>query len=498
MRLLTIDIQRLLTLLQYNENDPLLFNSGFFLFFYLLFLVMYAATHRFLQLRVYLLSLFSLYFFYKTCGWYVGFIILAAVVDYGISHAIYDCKNKSLKRWLLTASICLNVGLLFYFKYTNFFISILNSTTFTHLTPLKLILPIGISFYTFENLSYTVDVYQGTIPPVKRWIDYLFFLSFFPKLMMGPIVRAADFIPQIYQKTVVTRRQVGEGLYLITAGIIKKVIISDYINANYTMYIFESPVQHTGLECLLAVYTYAIVIYCDFSGYSDMAIGMAKWIGFDININFTSPYTSKSIVEFWRRWHISLSTWLKDYIYIPLGGNRSTTIKTYRNLLLTMIIGGLWHGASWNFVFWGMLHGAALAFERWRNHTYQWKYLIPLPYSTRATQALSCLLTFHFVCLCWIFFRCSTFEESREMISQIIFHFQGQVFKTLVAGYLPVMLLLLTAVGLHLIPTHTENKYKQWLTNTPISWKILYFFLVLTVAIACKQTDTIRPIYLQF
>jgi D-alanyl-lipoteichoic acid acyltransferase DltB (MBOAT superfamily) len=186
----------------------------------------------------------------------------------------------------------------------------MNDIGHTEINLLKLALPVGISFYTFENLSYTLDVYDGKVKPLNKFIDYLFFLSFFPKLMMGPIVRAKDFLPQIAKQPVVTKKQVGEGLYLITAGIIKKVIISDYINANFVRVIFDNPSAHTGAECLMALYGYAMVIYCDFSGYSDMAIGMAKWIGFEININFLSPYQSSSITEFWKRWHISLSSWL--------------------------------------------------------------------------------------------------------------------------------------------------------------------------------------------
>ena len=287
-----LDMNKLLDILLYHEKDPLLFNSAFFLFYFSTFLLVYTLTFRFNAFRVYLLTVFSLYFFYKTCGWYVGFILVTAVFDYQIGKTIYHCHKMTLKKFWLVMSVIFNLGLLIYFKYTNFFIGILNDFAHQELNPLKLILPIGISFYTFENLSYTIDVYKGEFKPVNRFVDYLFFLSFFPKLMMGPIVRAADFIPQINKEPLVTDRQVGEGLYLITSGIVKKVIISDFINANYVIHVFDNPSVHTGIECLLAIYGYAMVIYCDFSGYSDMAIGMAKWMGFEININFLSPYQS--------------------------------------------------------------------------------------------------------------------------------------------------------------------------------------------------------------
>jgi D-alanyl-lipoteichoic acid acyltransferase DltB (MBOAT superfamily) len=271
-----ISLRRFFEVLQYNEKEPLVFNSGFFFVFFALFLLVYLTLYKKDVLRIYFLTAFSLYFFYKASGWYVVFILIAAVFDFNVSQLIYKTVNKRNKNILLVFSICLNLGLLFYFKYTDFFIGILNDAAHLKINPIKLILPVGISFYTFENLSYTVDVYRGTFKPVTRFIDYLFFLSFFPKLMMGPIVRASDFIPQIYRKPFVDEDRLGEGLYLISSGILKKMVISDYLNANYVMYIFSDPSKHTGIECLFAVYCYAMVIYCDFSGYSDMARGIAK------------------------------------------------------------------------------------------------------------------------------------------------------------------------------------------------------------------------------
>ncbi len=492
-----IDIHKLLDTLLYHEKDPLLFNSSLFLFFFGLFLLMYVIGYRFAKLRIYMLTLFSLYFFYKTCGWYVAFILVAAVFDYNISHSIYKTENKAHKKTMLVFSIIVNLGLLFYFKYTNFFIGIINDFGTNNINYLKLILPVGISFYTFENLSYTIDVYRGIFKPVNKFIDYLFFLSFFPKLMMGPIVRAADFIPQINREPLISEKQVGEGLYLITAGIIKKVIISDYINANYVINIFDNPSAHSGIECLMAVYGYAIVIYCDFSGYSDIAIGIAKWMGFDININFLSPYQSANITEFWRRWHISLSSWLKDYLYIPLGGSRKGVFNTYRNLFITMLVGGFWHGASWNFIFWGALHGGALAVEKLRN-SFGRKQLLILPYSPKATKVASIIITFHFVCLGWIFFRCDTFSDSWIMLKQIATNLQPKLLKPLLEGYTSVFILLSIAVILHAFNAKTEDDFKQLLIKMPLPFKIMYFFICVYVAIQLKQSTTIKPIYLQF
>jgi D-alanyl-lipoteichoic acid acyltransferase DltB (MBOAT superfamily) len=492
-----IDIHKLFSELTYNPKEPLLFNSSFFLLFFGFFLSVYLVLYKKNTARIYFLTIFSLYFFYKTCGWYVVFILIAAVADYNISHFIYDAKSKTRKKILLITSIILNLGLLFYFKYTNFFIGLVNDFSNLQISPLKLILPVGISFYTFENLSYTVDVYRGKFKPVNRFIDYLFFLSFFPKLMMGPIVRAFDFIPQINREPFVSNQQVGEGLYLLCSGIIKKIIISDYINANYVMYIFDDPSKHTGVECLLAVYCYAMVIYCDFSGYSDMARGIAKWIGFDININFLSPYQSSSITEFWRRWHISLSSWLRDYLYIPLGGSKKGKFNTYKNLFITMLLGGFWHGASWNFIFWGALHGCGLALDKVRMNLAK-KLKLPFKIPVIVRKIIGIIITFNFVCFCWIFFRCTSFHDSWAMIGQIFFNFRLDVLHSLLENYGNVFLLLLLAFVLHFIPINAEQKFQGCLNRLSLPFKIAYLLICIYIAIQLKQAEAIKPIYLQF
>ena len=492
-----ISLKKLFDLLKYNPKEPLLFNSGFFFIFFGLFLLVYLMLYKKDVLRIYFLTAFSLYFFYKASGWYVVFILIAAVFDYNISHMIYEEANKRKKNVLLVLSVCLNLGLLFYFKYTNFFIDVLNDAASLKINPVKLILPVGISFYTFENLSYTVDVYRGTFKPVTRFIDYLFFLSFFPKLMMGPIVRAADFIPQIYKKPFVDENQLGEGLYLICSGVIKKMVISDYLNANYVMYIFDGPAKHTGIECLFAVYCYAMVIYCDFSGYSDMARGIAKWIGFDININFLSPYQSSNITEFWRRWHISLSTWLKDYLYIPLGGSRRGKFNTYKNLFITMLLGGFWHGASWNFIFWGALHGIALALDKVRM-TIAKTLKLPFRLPGGLSKAIGIIVTFHFVCFCWIFFHCNTFSDSWVMIHQIFFNFRADVAGDLWANYRSVFIVLVLASVLHSIPVKFENRFQYKIGRLSLPVMVSYFLVCMYIAIQFKQAHAIKPVYLQF
>jgi alginate O-acetyltransferase complex protein AlgI len=490
----------LLQALQYNAHDPLLFNSAFFLFFFFFFFVVYQFIYKKTLLRIIIVSAFSLYFFYKACGWYVCCIIIAAIVDYNLSNRIYTSTHKKNKKALLLVSIIANLGLLFFFKYTNLFIDTMNSLAIGKIEPLQLLLPIGISFYTFENVSYTVDVYQGKFKPVQSFWDYLFFLSFFPKLMMGPIVRAADFVPQIRKKIVVSPQQLSEGVYLIASGIFKKMIIADYIYGNYVERIFDNPSRYSGVECVAGVYGYALVIYGDFSGYSDMALGMGKWMGFEINKNFDAPYQSKSITEFWRRWHISLSSWLKDYLYIPLGGNKLGKLRQYINLFITMLLGGLWHGASWNFVFWGGLHGTALGMDKFKNELLErHQKLKRLVTRYRKVFAmLGILVTFHFVCFCWIFFKTNSFADSWNMLHQITYNFNGSITLSLLTAYSSVFVLMAIGFILHYIPPQKELKFIQWLTAKSMTYKVAFLLAIILVAIQMKQAQPILPVYLQF
>jgi alginate O-acetyltransferase complex protein AlgI len=380
--------------------------------------------------------------------------------------------------------------LLFYFKYTNFFFDLWNDLSFSKASPLNLILPIGISFYTFENLSYTIDVYRGEFKPVRNFLDYLFFLSFFPKLIMGPIVRAADFIPQISKPYTLEPNDFEKGFFLICAGLVKKIVISDYINANFVQYIFDDPSRHTGLECLLAVYGYALVIYCDFSGYSDIAIGLARWTGFRIPDNFNAPYKSTSITEFWRRWHISLSSWLRDYLYIPLGGNRKGKFRTYVNLFVTMVLGGFWHGASWNFLIWGALHGGMLAVDKkraqwWRPQAKAWKLV-------------GGLLTFHFLCFCWIFFKSDTLQSSMMMLRQIFGNFDAAGIVALLAAYYPVCMMIALGYILHLLPEKLPERMMISQPKRSLAFYVVIFVLVIVICLQVKTSEQIMPVYLQF
>ena len=544
----TFDWNAFLQQFLYDSKNPLLFNNGFFVYFFTLFILLFFALRNHHKARRYVFCLFSLYFFYKASGWFVGLVLISAVVDFFLSNAIYREESKSKKKFLLVLSILFNLGMLFYFKYTDFFIEISNSLFDTNFNPLNLILPIGISFYTFENLSYTVDVYRGEFKPANKFSDYLLFLAFFPKLMMGPIVRAHDFVPQINEPYVISERDFAKGFFLIISGLIKKLVISDYITLNMVDYMFDNPALHTGVENLMAVYGYAMVIYCDFSGYSEIAIGIALWLGFKIPPNFMSPYQSLNITEFWRRWHISLSTWLKDYLYIPLGGNRNFSIASFIfvggflvgsfimgvelfhlsnlwaavisavlllifiipavitrktsgiaanfNLLTTMLLGGFWHGASWNFIIWGAIHGVGLGIHK------IWMLLTDKSFAafnqSRIYKIISGILTFHFVCFAWIFFKAEDLEIAKEMIYQIFNNFDISVFGPFYDNYKGVVWMILVAMVLHLIPDNMADKVIARTKTIPMVVYILVFFLFLILYGYFKSAEQVMPIYLQF
>ncbi|HCX60584.1 MAG TPA: membrane-bound O-acyltransferase family protein, partial [Candidatus Cloacimonas sp.] len=328
-------LNQILASLNYNPQNPLLFNSSFFLFFFIVVLLLYPLLANHYRSRTWYLLLVSLFFYFKTSGLFVILLLITAAINFGFGHAIYYSKGRSAKRWWLFCSLIWNLGSLGYFKYTNFIIDTINQISGGSLPAMDIFLPIGISFFTFQTWSYTLDIYFGNLKPIHSFKDFAFFVSFFPQLVAGPIVRANYFIPQINKKLNLDKDAIARALVLIFAGLLKKGIIADYLSVNFVDRVFDNPTLFSGMENLFGVYAYALQIYCDFSGYSDIAIGLAALLGFDLPINFNSPYKAHSITDFWRRWHISLSTWLRDYLYIPLGGNRKGKVRTHLNLMTT-------------------------------------------------------------------------------------------------------------------------------------------------------------------
>jgi alginate O-acetyltransferase complex protein AlgI len=390
----------------------------FFVFFLIVFCVYWAMQSNTAR-KIWLL--FSSYFFYSAFfigseiftggplkpGWWFPFMLMASTcMDYVVGLRVEDAKSERARRLWLSVSVCVNIGVLLYFKYMGFFIDSVQAFTAwvglpASIHTLKIILPVGVSFYTFQSMSYTIEVYRKHRPAERNALNLATFIAFFPQLVAGPIVRAASFLPQMAEKRRWADVDVRAAVVLFLVGFVKKACVSDAV-AQYVDQYFANPYGFTNLSGVIAVLLYAVQIYCDFSGYTDMAIAAARLLGYELTINFDFPYFSKSVTEFWRRWHISLSTWLRDYLYISLGGNRGSRAFVYRNLLLTMVLGGLWHGSRWTFVVWGTLHGLALVAHR------EYDRLTPALKGLRESklgQLVATVATFYFVCVCWIFFR---------------------------------------------------------------------------------------------
>lgn len=487
-----LDIETIKLWFTYNPERPLLFNSALFLGFFIIFYLIYILTKKTHYFRISYVVLFSLFFYYKCSGIYFGLLIFSSVLDYALAKLIYEETSKGYRRFYLIVSLMVNLGLLAYFKYTNFFIDNINTIFDKDFAFYNIILPVGISFYTFQTLSYTIDVYRKELEPTKSFIDFLFFVSFFPQLVAGPIVRAKDFIPQIYEKLKLTKEEFNAALFLIIGGLLKKAVISDYISINFVDRVFDAPNSYSAFENLMASYGYAIQIYCDFSGYSDIAIGLALLMGFWLPPNFRTPYQSTSITEFWRRWHISLSTWLRDYLYISLGGNRKGNFRTYINLFLTMLLGGLWHGANWKFVFWGVLHGLALTVERYFGQFVK----LPKNYFVRFIQIV---LTFHFVVFAWLFFRAKDFTTAFQIVENIgHLNFDLEKWQTIILGYKNVFILLAIGFVWHFLPMKVIDLMRNIFNKTPLPLKAVLFGLIFWLIYATASAGPQPFIYFQF
>jgi alginate O-acetyltransferase complex protein AlgI len=401
-----------------------------FAVFFLLFLALYWSLpwHR---ARVYLL-LSASFFFYATWNAQLAFlIVVSTTLDYWLARGIDATYDPRRRRWLLGVNVVANLSLLCYFKYSNFFIEPLNQLLLSAglgeaaIRPLKLLVPVGISFYTFEAISYMVDVYRGRVRAEKDLASFQLFILFFPHLVAGPIVRGRDFLPQVARRKRFSwpRMQVGVQLFLF--GLMKKIVVADRM-AVFVDPVYENPAGFSTYATWIAVLAYALQIYGDFSGYSDMAFGCAHMLGYKLTRNFDMPYLALNISDFWRRWHISLSSWLRDYLFIPIGGSHGGRWRTCRNLLVTMALGGLWHGASWTFVAWGVLHGLYLIVHRlFREVCTAWSALERFVLSAPGT-ALRWALTFSCVAAGWVFFRATTFEAAATVFRKLLVHSTGE------------------------------------------------------------------------
>ncbi len=505
-------LEKITNIFSYSASEPLIFTRLYFWIFFVVVLGGFSILYKKRRVRNTYLFAVSLFFYYKSSGLYFLLLIFSTIVDFFIGKQIYKTENGRKRKLLLVLSIVVNLFVLSYFKYYGFFIDSLNSIFGTNFEVLNhfnlmantvsgatyfdidnIILPVGISFFTFQTISYSVDVYRNKIKPVTNILDFGFYVSFFPQLVAGPIVRASEFIPQIYKPYQLSKKEFGLAVFMIINGLLKKLFISDYIAVNLIDNVFSEPMRYSGVENLLALYAYSMQVYADFSGYTDIAIGVALLMGFRLPVNFNSPYKALHVGEFWKRWHISLSTWLKDYLYIPLGGNRHGEFRTNINLMITMLLGGLWHGASWQFVIWGGLNGVGLLIYK------QWRKISPFKNDNRwFVRFYAIFLTFNFITLTRIWFRCESMQQVEGMITQIVnaFHF-SQIYDVLVL-YKTVVILLIFAFIVHWLPATFKEKYKNAFANLPV-WVIACIVILVVVFIYQSQTFDLQPfIYFAF
>lgn len=456
------------------------------------FLVVVVALHQLLpqRFRRYVLLAASYVFYASWNVYYASLILFSTVVDYLVASAMARAEDGGRRKGLLWLSVAVNLGVLAIFKYYNFFAHSLTDMFSVSLPLHELLLPVGISFYTFQSMSYTIDVYRRQIPPARDFVDFALFVSFFPQLVAGPIVRAAEFLPQLDRPRQMLPKQAHEGFQLFMIGLFKKIVIADNL-ALLVDRVHQGPDPFSGADLWVTAYAFAFQIYFDFSGYSDMAIGLAKMFGFEFPENFRRPYCAVNVSEFWRRWHISLSTWLRDYLYISLGGNRAGTWKTLRNLMITMVLGGLWHGANWTFVIWGFLHGAYLMIHRlYGLVTRRVAWLGELG-KTLPMRVAFVLLTFHCWVVSMVYFRSQSVDTAHLMLGRM---FDPSAWGGLtLSGYLVLCGVLYAG---HV----AEEKFSliEKLERRPLETRVALWVVAIWAMILLKPQDAIPFLYFQF
>ena len=552
-------MEKIYTLFSFNVEEPLIFTQLDFWLFFILVMVVFSAIHKHFLVRSIFLTVISLFFYFKTSGLFVLLLGLTLVVNYLFGSLVGKTDKDRSKKWLIAGSVIFNLLLLGYFKYAYFFTDSFNQLFQTKYEIVnqfalwgngffgegtfvdKILIPVGVSFFTFHNISYVVDIYRKEIK-VSSFFDFTFYVTYFPHLVAGPIVRARDFIPQINQPFTLNKQDFSWSLVQITKGLFKKIVLADYIAVHFIDKIADSPEAYPGFVSVLAMWAYSLQIYGDFSGYTDIAIGISRLMGFTLLENFNSPYKAVSVADFWRRWHKSLGSWLRDYLYIPLGGNRSGGLGTYiastiifvflifitqwyeliyvylglmilyflcwhvfpkvknylnrdLNLLITMVVGGLWHGASENFVIWGSMNGLALIFFQY------WRKISPYENSTAwGIRAWRIFLTFNFITFTRIWFRLDEAGEPMKMLNHIWVHFDftWDLFVKVLETYQAVFWLILTGFVLHWLPQSWKDKGTQLFARIPFVFQAIC--IALSVFLMYQAiSDTFKPfVYFQF
>ena len=552
-------MNRILKIFSFSEDSPLIFTQADFWIFFSLAYLIYAFIYKQNTLRSLYLFAVSLLFYYKTSGLFVGILLFSTVLDFRLGKLIYNSDQKWQKKSLVAISVFINLSVLAYFKYAYFFTDSYNALFQTkyevinHLAVFgnslvgdgyfsvdKIILPVGISFYTFQTISYSIDIYRKQIKPLKNIIDFGFFVSFFPQLVAGPIVRASDFIPQIHKKVKITEIEFGRSIFMILKGLVKKMIFADFIAMQFLDKVFDSPVTHSGFENILAMIGYSLQIYADFSGYTDIAIGIALLMGFHLPKNFNSPYKALHCGDFWKRWHISLSTWLKDYLYIPIGGNRKSSLFTYIfilsfsflislfykgaliaslitlcvfliifiinynekianhfhtniNILITMLIGGLWHGASWQFVIWGGLNGVGIIVYKY------WRLISPYEKIQHWTvNVWKIFLTFIFITITRIYFRGESMGKIDQFYTQITQNMGWQYAISILIEYWKVVFIIILGYTTHWLSYSLKEKIETLFIESHFILKIVASVVVAVVCYQAFSAEFQAFIYFQF
>ena len=544
----------------YDKTAPLIFTRFFFWAFFAVVLAGYSLVYKNKNrsIRAGYLFAASLFFYYKSSGFFFFILLFSTITDFFIGKWIYKSKNESFRKILIAVSVVVNLGLLAYFKYSYFFVDSINTmfgtdlgvvnhlalwaneATGTHFNVNQILLPVGISFFTFQTISYSVDVYRGETEPVKNIIDFGFYVSFFPQLVAGPIVRASGFVKQIYDDYRVSKYEFGWAIFMILKGLIKKIFIGDYIAVNFVDRVFSDPITYSGFENLMALFGYSLQVYVDFSGYTDIAIGVALLMGYRLPQNFNSPYKAKNVGDFWKRWHMSLSSWLKDYLYIPIGGNREGSVFSYIslgvilaiivllagklvlipvfigavfvfmvlarispkvkrsintniNLMLTMLLGGLWHGASWQFIIWGGLNGVGLVVYKF------WRKISPWEKQTGwVSNVWKIALTFTFITFTRVFFRSESMAVVNGMLHQITTNLKISIIPEILLAYKWVFLVMLFGFTIHWLGENLKQKIQEWFVGTPLWLKAIISAVIVSLVYQSISADMQPFIYFQF
>lgn len=476
---------QLLALLEYNPQSPMTIVGGLFLVMFLIFGVGYIAVRRVARLRTLYVTAFSLYFYYKLSGAYLLLLVAVALSDYTIGWLVARSRRRGGNGSLWVAlSVVINLTILTYFKAGGLLVEWLQKMYDGGVLELQaVVIPAGVSFFVFQSIAYVVDISRGRISPLKNFVDYLFLLSFFPKMFLGPLVKASEFIPQILAPRLsISREELGRAVTLIVGGLLKYAIIAKSLGLLFVAPALAGDMGEGGGVAIMAVLGFTLQIYCDFSGYSDLAVGVALLLGFRLPDNFDAPYKSATITEFWRRWHISLSTWLRDYLYISLGGNRHGALRTYINLILTMLLGGLWHGVGLTFLAWGALHGVALALHK------LWMRFVPWAKATGEQMHLllripSTLLTFVVVAFGWLLFTAKDMAMVERVVHSIVYNTSLSDFTTLLEDSLPALVIMALGYAMHLLPRRVDMAVQgavvrigfvgQWLLVVAMIWCVM-------------------------